>query len=307
MSATREAFTMYTSGAMFYPALSKRIVELTMPALALKPLLQELVIRVGASATIPKQAGARATAIVGITEEGSEIVADYTPYEFITVIPYKIATRVRITRELLEDQIVNIIEDQLRRAARRLVMTIDGHIEAAFNASALATSTFTASGTSIFMDGTSSTRSGTIGVNDITQAKAIIQQYALEPDTIVMNPLQHQDLMALPQFASYMFSQVPVYTQGSGLQPTPSPTLFGLKQIVTPIVPAGRAYVLAAAGANASAAYAPLGFFVTKRPISVDVWPQPALDSMDIIITTRFAPVITYPESIVKLIGLRTS
>jgi hypothetical protein len=157
------------------------------------------------------------------------------------------------------------------------------------------------------MDGTSASRSGTIGVNDITNAKAIIQQYALEPDTIAMNPLQHQDLMALPQFAAYLFSNVPIYTQGSGAVPQPTPTLFGLKQIVTPNVPAGTAYVLAAAGANASGAYAPLGFFVVKRPISVDVWPQPIQDSLDIVITTRYAPIITYPESIVKMIGLRQS
>jgi HK97 family phage major capsid protein len=307
MSMVRETFTMDTTGAMFYPALSKRIVELTMPALALKPLLQELVIRVGATAAIPKQAGQRTVAVVGRTEEGAQIVSDYTPYTVVTVTPYKVGTAIRITRELLEDQIVNIIEDQLRRAARRLVMTIDQDVEAAFNSAALTTSTFSATGTSIFMDGTSATRSGTIGVNDITNAKAIIQQYALEPDTIVMNPLQHQDLMALPQFAAYLFSNVPIYTQGSGTVPTPTPTLFGLKQIVTPNVPAGRAYVLAAAGANASGAYAPLGFFVVKRPISVAVWPQPNFDSIDVIVTARYAPVITYPESIVKMIGLRSS
>jgi len=302
----REDFPLTTTGALFYPALAKRIVELTMPALALKPLLQDFTIKVGATATIPKQAGARATAVVGRQAEGAEIIADYTPYTTITVTPYKIGQRVRVTRELIEDQIVNIVEDQLRRAARRVVMTIDQDVEAALNSGFQ--NTFAVTGTSIFMDGSSTSIPATIGVNDITQAKQLIQNLALEPDTIAMNPIAHQDLSALPQFASQLFYGQSTYKEGFGTVMT-APQLYGLKQIVTPNIPTlgGRAYILAAAGSNFSATYAPLGYFVTKRPISVDVWPQPTFDSIDVVITSRYAPVITYPESIVKFTGLRTA
>jgi len=306
MSMTREEFPLTTTGALFYPALAKRIVELTMPALALKPLLQDFFIKVGATATIPKQQGARATAVVGRQAEGTEIMADFTPYTTITVTPYKVGQRIRVTRELIEDQIVNIVEDQLRRAARRVVMTIDQDVEAALNTGYQ--NTYGVTGTSIFMDGSSSSFPSTIGVDDITQGKQLIQNLALEPDTIAMNPIAHQDLASLPQFASLLFSGQPVYTEGTGTVMT-APQLYGLKQIVTPNIPqsGGRAYILAAAGSNFSAAYAPLGYFVTKRPISVDVWPQPTYDSIDVVITARYAPVITYGESIVKLTGLRTS
>lgn len=309
MAETREQFPYTTTGALFYPALASRIVELTMPALALKPLLQDFFIRVGATASIPKQNGARATAVVGRTAEGTEVIADYTPYTTITVTPYKVGMRVRITRELIEDQIDNIVEDQLRRAARRIVMSIDQDVEAAFNNAATSANTFSATGVSIFMDGSATAKSGTIGVNDITQAKQLIQNNALEPDTLVLNPAHHQDLANLPQLAAlYLYGQ-PVYATGTGPQPNPAPQIQGLKQVVTPNVPLskGRAYVLAAAGANTSAAYAPLGYFVTKRPIAVDVWPQPVFDSVDVIITARYSPVITYTESIVKMLGLRTS
>lgn len=308
MSQTREQFPITTSGELFYPALAKRIVELTMPALAIKPLLSDFFITVGASATIPKQAGQRVTAVVGKQAEGAEILMDFTPYTTFTVIPYKIGMRVRVTRELMEDQIVAIVEDQLKRAARRVMMTIDQDVEAALSGAALAGQTFAVTGSSVFMDGTTANIATTIGVNDITKAKRLIQNQALEPDTILMNPIAHQDLASLPQFASLLFYGQPVYLQGTGTVMS-APQLYGLKQVVTPNVPAsaGRAYVLAAAGSNFSAANAPLGYFVTKRPISVDVWPAPTYDSIDVVITARYAPVITYPESIVKFTGLKTS
>jgi len=309
MAMTREQFPIVNTGALFYPALAKRIVELTMPNLALKPLLQDFFIKVGATASIPKQTGARATAVIGKTAEGAEIMADFTPYDSITVTPYKVGMRVRVTRELIEDQIVNIVEDQLKRAARRVVMTIDQDVEKALEVAG-AFDTFGVTGQSIFMDGTQQTFANTIGVNDITEAKQRIQNYALEPDTIAMNPLAHQDLARIPQFAALLFYGQPVYAQGTGTVVS-APGLYGLKQIVTPNIPVGtgnnaHAYVLAAAGSNYSAAYAPLGYFATKRPISVDVWPQPTFDSIDVVITARYAPVVTYPESIVKLTGLRT-
>jgi hypothetical protein len=315
MAMTREQFPIVNTGALFYPALAKRIVELTMPNLALKPLLQDFFIKVGATASIPKQKGARATAVIGKTAEGAEIMADFTPYDSITVTPYKVGMRVRVTRELIEDQIVNIVEDQLKRAARRVVMTIDQDVEKALNAPAGHGIAQPVTGASVFMDGTTTAYGGTIGINDITQAKQVIQNLALEPDTIAMNPMAHQDLSRIPQFAALLFYGQPVYAQGTGTVVS-APQLYGLKQIVTPNIPQapllpnsgfdGRAYVLAAAGSNYSASYAPLGYFATKRPISVDVWPQPTFDSIDIVITARYAPVITYPESVVQLTGLRS-
>ena len=306
MAMTRESFPIVNTGALFYPALAKRIVELTMPNLALKPLLQDFFIKTGASASIPKQAGARSTAVIGKTAEGAEIMADFTPYTSINVTPYKVGMRVRVTRELIEDQIVNIVEDQLKRAARRVVMTIDQDVEKALNAGAFTSTAVT--GTSIFMDGTPGVFAGTIGVDDITQGISTIQNLALEPDTMAMNPLARQDLARIPQFAALLFYGQPLYAQGAGTVVS-APQLYGLKQIVTPNIPVtgGRAYILAAAGSNYSASYAPLGYFATKRPISVDVWPQPTFDSIDVVITARYAPVVTYSESIYKLTSLRTS
>jgi hypothetical protein len=46
--------------------------------------------------------------------------------------------------------------------------------------------------------------------------------------------------------------------------------------------------------------YTPIGYFVTKRPISIDVWPSPVFDSLDIVITAKYAPIITYPEAITR-------
>ena len=309
MAITREQIPVTTTGALFYPALASRIVELTMPHLAIKPLLQDFYIRVGASATIPKQSGQRTTAVLGKTAEGAQITYDFTPYTTFTVTPYKVGMTLRMSRELIEDQIVSIVEDQLRRASRRMVMTIDQDVEAGFNSAAtsLGTQQVAATGKSVFQDGSAASFSGTLGVNDLTNAKQVLQNNALEPDVVLMNPIQHQDLANLPQFAALLWYGQPTYREGFGSVANPPP-LQGLRQVVTPNVPAGRAYVLASAGANLSAAYAPLGFFVTKRPISVDVWPQPQFDSIDVVISSRYAPVITYPEGIFEFnSNLRTS
>jgi hypothetical protein len=303
---TREQFPIVTQGAAFYPALARRIVELTMPNLALKPLLQDFFIKVGASATIMKQSGQRTLAVVGKAAEGQEILWDYTPYDTFSVIPYKTTFRLRFSRELLEDQINDMVEDQMKRAARRVIMTIDQDIEGALNATAA--NSFAASGSSIFLDGSQSSFAGTIGVKDITNAKQVLQNLALEPDTLAFNPAAVQDLYSLPQFAAQLLYGQGIYASGTGTVQT-VPQLYGLKVISTPNIPlsGGRGYMLAAAGANYSAAYAPLGYFVTKRPLDTSVWPAPVFDSLDVVMTTRYAPVITYPEGIVKFTSLRTS
>jgi hypothetical protein len=62
---------------------------------------------------------------------------------------------------------------------------------------------------------------------------------------------------------------------------------------------------------------APLGFFVDgdqtsgageiKRPLLTDVQIQKEFDSVDVILTTRYAPCILCGEAIAKVTGLATS
>ena len=49
------------------------------------------------------------------------------------------------------------------------------------------------------------------------------------------------------------------------------------------------------------------GFFVIKRPLTTDVEIKKEFDAVEVVLSTRYAPVVTYGEAIVKVTGLSTS
>ena len=124
MSFVRDALSWVDTGAVQYPALHKKIVELTMPNLVVKRLLPEFPLVAGKTAAFVKQSGSRSATISEVAE-GAELPMDFTPYTTVTVTPYKKALRERISRENIEDLYIPVIEDQLRRLARRMAYTID--------------------------------------------------------------------------------------------------------------------------------------------------------------------------------------
>jgi len=303
MALVRDAFTWVDTGAIAYPALYNRIIQLTMPALKLKQLLPEFPILQGRTATFVKESGSRAAAITQVGE-GAEVAMDFTNYTYFTVTPYKVGIRERITRETIEDLYIPVIESQLARLARRMAYTIDKDVQTVISNGAA--NSFSATGVTIAYTGTATSSPGTIGVNDITQAKSVIEGYSLIADSFALHPLNANDLTRLPQFASQDIFGTSVYKEGLGWETGAVGGVMGLDFYITPIVPAGEAYVLST-GKNLSAAYAPLGFFAIKRPLVIDVDFKKEYDSYDVVATTRYAPVITYGESIVKILGLRTS
>jgi hypothetical protein len=305
MAFTEDAITFVDTGGVEYPQLYQQVIELTEPALKLKPLLIEDPIVVGRTANYIKELGARAVAI-GRTAEGAEIPMDFTRQSYFTVTPYKVALRERISREMLEDVRPMIIQSQLRRLARRMAYTIDKDVEGVIAAGATAANTFATTGTTIAYTGASISIASTIGVNDITQAKYLLEASNVIADSFALNPLGANDLSRLPQFASQDIFGKSVYSEGLGWEKGATDGVFGLKFYITPVVTAGQAYILST-GANLSAAYAPLGFFALKRPLMVDVDFKKEYDSFDVVASMRYAPVITYGESIVKITSLRTS
>jgi len=202
MSLFRDAFTWVDTGAIAYPALHKKIIELTMPALVVKKLFPEFPLVAGKTATFVKQSGSRAAAITEVNE-GSELPMDYTPYTYITVTPYKKGLRERVTRESIEDLYIPVIEDQLRRLARRMAYTIDKDCQTVIDTAA--GNSFAATGTSLSATGTEFTITGGLGTKDILRAKATIEGYGLIPDTILINPINARDVYYLPQFSLYAY------------------------------------------------------------------------------------------------------
>jgi hypothetical protein len=297
MSLFRDALTWVDTGAVAYPALHKKIIELTMPALVVKQLFPEFPLVAGKTATFVKQSGSRSAAISEIAE-GSEIPMDFTPYSTVTVTPYKKGQRQRVSRENIEDLYIPVIEDQLRRLARRMAYTIDKDCMTVIDLAAGNSSA--GSGTSLGATGTEFTISGGLGTKDILNAKSKIESYSFIPDNILLNPINARDVMYLPQFSLHM--QYGETVMQSGL----IGYIYGMAVKVSPVVNVGNAYILSS-GQNLSAAYAPMGFFVIKRPLLTDIDVKKEFDAVDVSLTTRYSPVVTCGEAIFKVTGLAST
>jgi len=109
-----------------------------------------------------------------------------------------------------------------------------------------------------------------------------------------------RDVYYLPQFSLYAYYGEEVIQKGAIGQ------IYGMDVYVSTVIPAGTAYILST-GQNLSAAYSPLGFFVVKRPLLTDIEVKKEFDAVDVVLSTRYAPVVTYGEAIVKVTGLATS
>jgi hypothetical protein len=297
MAMVRDAFTWVDTGAIAYPALHKKIIELTMPALVVKRLFPEFPLVAGKTATFVKQSGSRS---IGISEisEGAEIPMDFTPYSTVTVTPYKKGLRERISRENIEDLYIPVIEDQLRRLARRMAYTIDKDCMTVIDAATVGSSAGT--GTSLGATGTEFTISGGIGTKDILWADAKIASYNFLADSLLVNPVNARALKYLPQFTVYaQYGEAVIQSGAIG-------KVYGLDLYVSNVVPAGTAYVIST-GQNLSASYAPMGMFIIKRPLLSDVEIKKEFDSVDVTLTTRYAPVVLNGECISKITGLDTT
>ena len=164
-------------------------------------------------------------------------------------------------------------------------------------------------GKSLGATGTEFVITGAIGTKDLLWADAKIASYNFIADSLLVNPINARDLKYLPQFSLYAQYGEPVVQSGA------IGTVYGLQFFVSNVVPVGTAYVLST-GQNLSASYAPLGFFVNsfldgtgelKRPLLTDIDIKKEFDAVDIVLSTRFAPVITCGEAISKITGLATT
>jgi hypothetical protein len=171
--------------------------------------------------------------------------------------PYKKGARERITRENIEDLYIPVIEQQLRRLARRTAYQIDlDCMNVIANAAA---STSAGSGKTMGATGTEFTVTGGIGSKDILAAEAAINSFNFIADSIICNPVNARDLKYLPQFSlSSFYGETPVLFNGA------TGKVFGLDLYVTNVCSAGTAYVLST-GQNLSASY-----IEERSPLSSD-------------------------------------
>lgn len=301
MAMVRDAFTWVDSGAIAYPALHQKILELTMPMLTIKKLFPEFPLVQGRTATFVKESGSRSAGITAISE-ASEILMDFTPLSYVTVTPYKKGLRVRVPREDIEDFYIPVVEQQLRRLARRMAYTIEADCMAVIAGSA--GYSMAATGKTIGATGTefqiSSGSAYGLGQEDIVYAKNYIASKSFTPTNLLINPVNARSIEVLPNFTLWSQYGQPIVQQGAIGQ------IYNLEVDITPIVSAGTAYVLSN-GLNPSGAYAPMGFFIIKRPLMTDLDMKKEFDAIDVSLTTRYAPVILNGDAIVQITGLMTS
>jgi len=296
MSFNEDALTFVDSAAIQYPELHQIILEMTMPNLIVKRLFTDDVLKSGRTKTYVKENGSHS---VGISEvaPGTAVPVDYTPLSYITISPYKRGESVEIPKEVVEDVDLPVINQQLKRLARRLAYQIE--LDCVSVIAASVGNTFACTGKTITVTGTEFTKANTAGMEDFNNAEALINAGDFIMDTILCNPIQKRDIKNLPNYSLYREEISPITQK-------PLQMLGEWELCWSNVIPAGTIYCIST-GKNLSAAYAPLGFFLVKRPLTTDVELLKSKELVKPILTTRYAPVVTNGACIASITGLATS
>ena len=298
MSFNEDALTFVDSAAIQYPELNQVIIEMTMPNLITKRLFTDDVLKHGRTKTYPKENGSHS---VGISEvaPGTAVPVDFTPLGYVTISPYKRGESVEIPKEVVEDVELPVINQQLKRLARRLAYQIELDCVSVINAAVPSANSFACTGKTITVTGNEFIKAGTAGMEDFNNAEALINSGDFLMDTILCNPIQKRDIKNLPNYSLYRDEISPITQK-------PMQMLGEWELCWSNIIPAGTLYCIST-GKNLSASYAPLGFFVVKRPLTTDVELIKSKELVKPILTTRYAPVVTNGACIAAITNLATS
>jgi len=298
MSFNEDALTWVDSGAIQYPELHQQMLELTMPNLIVKRLFTDDVLKSGRTKTYVKEAGSRSCGISEIAP-GTAIPVDYSPLSYAVVSPYKRAEGVEIPKEIVEDVELPVINQQLKRLARRLAFQIELDCITVIDGACLNANSNACTGKTITVTGTEFTKAQTPGMEDFNNAEALINAADFQMDTILCNPIQKRDIKNLPNYSLLREVTSPITQQ-------PMQMLGEWELCWSNVIPKGTVYCLST-GKNLSAAYAPLGYFLVKRPLTTDVDLIKSKEIVKPLLSTRYAPIVTNGECITKITGCLTS
>ena len=212
MSFVEDALTFVDSAAIQYPELNQVIIEMTMPNLILKRLLTDDVLKHGRTKTYTIENGSHS---VGISEvaPGTAAPVDYTPMKFATVSPYKRMEAIEIPKEVVEDVDLPVVNQQLKRFARRLAYQIELDCWTVMLAAVPSANSFACTGKTITVTGTEFTKANTAGMEDFNNAEALINAGDFLMDTIVCNPIQKRDIKNLPNYSLYRERDIADYSE----------------------------------------------------------------------------------------------
>ena len=309
MSLQTQVMSPVTTAGMLYPALSQQVIQIAMPNMVARQFFQQYSLSASNSITFPKQVGSIA-AVVQRIAEGTEIPLDVTPYSQVNVVPYKIAHGFIVSKEMIEDELIPVQQDQLIRSALRFANKVDIDCIAAIAAGT--GSMVASSGKSLAFDGTEFVISGSggpgIGTYDIINAKAQVEQYNYMPDTLLVHPLAKTHIEKLPHFTSLMHYGEPILQEGLLQVPGKFGDILGLDAYSSTNCPTGSAFVLSRGRtSNILGQYSPMGMFVERRPITTGIKSLEERDSVGVYITARYAPVVLKGQTICGINGINVT
>lgn len=298
MSIRRDLLTMYDTGAIQYPKIHNRILELTTPALVVRQLFQDAPVTEGRTITFVKEKGVNAVGI-SLAAEGGPAKMDFTNLDYATVTVYKRKEMIEITKETIDDISLPVLEQQLRRLSRRFAMQLDADCFNVLAAVAAANGlTFACTGKTMSVTGTEVTVASTLGMKDLNKARRIFLSKNQIMDGIIVDPIAEEGLRNLPGF---------VVVDKPATQPdVPEYRIGNWAVKVSNLIPAGTAYAYSN-GTSVNGEYNPLGFLAVKQPIYSDVDISKKTDTLTPMISARYAPVVTNGNCVISITGLATS
>jgi len=213
--------------------------------------------------------GTRGTITAASVSEGSTITLVNPTYTPATLTPTKFGIAVEITTETINAFHFDIINDYLAEAGYAMAKYLDTAIIVAMEASTVwnyAGATVTA------------TTTGVLSYDDIVSAVAAVRGQNWNPDTILINPAQQQDLLKDTKFinSSAYGGREPILNGELG-------RMAGLKVLVSTQVASGSALVFDSQHAVTVA---------IKRDIQVKRDELPARDAIGLYVTQMAIPKV---------------
>jgi len=252
--------------------IPRTLLPSVMNAVRKKLLLRGLAARVfgpssipGRTLVIPMQSEIDSNTALPVdkTGEGAEITMGQTQFEDLTLTPVKYAIRVGVTKEMMEDGIIDLISYHAELAG----------YEFADNEESLIVSQLDAASTAASHDVSNS--NATLPITDITEAMQNLEVDNYNPTHMIVGAEVANDLRNIDTFNEADKTGGP-----NSLSQRLVGSIFNMKVIMSNNVSAKLAYVI-----DANHAFV----IAEKRPITIERYTDYARDSGFLVVTQRLA------------------
>jgi len=252
--------------------IPRTLLPSVMNAVRKKLILRGLAARVfgpssipGRTLVIPMQSEITSnTALpVDLTGEGAEIAMGQTQFESLTLTPVKYAIRVGVTKEMMEDGIMDLISYHSELAGYEFADNEEALIVSQLDAADTASSNSVANS------------NATLPISDITEAMQNLEASNYNPTHMIVGAEVANDLRNIDTF-----NEAQRTGGASAVNQRLVGSIFGMKVIVSNNVSAKLAYVI-----DANHAFV----IAEKRPITVERYTDYARDSGFLVVTQRLA------------------